>query len=201
MAWELYCRAPRAGLHIATMSESGRILTTRLSIEPFTEHFLTQQYVNWLNDPDVVRYSTQRHRRHTLESCRKYLDSFLGTPHYFWAIVEHVEGFGHIGNMNAYIDPADQVADLGILVGNKNAWRHGYSREAWLAVCSHLFEAIGIRKITAGTCASNAGMLALMKSTGMMEDGRRVRQTVIEGREIDIVHAALFRDAWNPRLA
>lgn len=182
------------------MSETPQITTCRLSIVPFAERFLTLQYVGWLNDPEVVRFSTQRHRAHTLESCRGYWQSYAGTPHRFWAIVEHEQGLGHIGNMNAYIDPYDQVADLGILVGNKAAWRQGYAREAWLAVCGYLFEHAGIRKITAGTCAPNAAMLALMRATGMNEDGRRVRQTLVEGREVDIIYAALFRNSWNTLL-
>jgi RimJ/RimL family protein N-acetyltransferase len=180
------------------MNESPEITTRRLHIIPFAEQFLTQQYVAWLNDPEVVRYSSQRHRLHTLESCRSYWQSFSGTPHCFWAIIEEQRGLGHIGNMNAYIDPRDGVADLGILIGNKAAWHLGYGREAWLAVCRHLFEREGVRKITAGTCADNAAMVALMRAAGMTDDGRRVRQTVVDGREVDVVHAALFRDTWTP---
>lgn len=180
------------------MSDTPHLHTRRLDIVPFADRFVTPQYVGWLNDPEVVRFSTQRHRAHTLESSRDYLRSYAGTPNHFWAIVEHGQNLGHIGNMNAYIDPQDQVADLGILLGNKAAWRQGYALEAWLAVCRHLFEHSGIRKITAGTCAANAAMLGLMKSAGMVEDGRRIRHTVIEGREVDIVYAALFRDSWNP---
>jgi ribosomal-protein-alanine N-acetyltransferase len=172
------------------------IRTRRLSLVPFAEQFLTTQYVAWLNDPEVVRYSGQRHRAHTLETCRSYWRSFDGTSHRFWSIVERAEGLGHIGNMNAYIDPRDGVADLGILIGNRGAWHKGYGREAWLAACRHLFEQAGTRKITAGTCATNAAMLALMRSTGMVEDGRRVRQTIVDGHEVDVLHSAMFRDSW-----
>ncbi|MBI3096111.1 MAG: GNAT family N-acetyltransferase [Rhodocyclales bacterium] len=181
------------------MSTSQEIITRRLTLAPFAEQFLTRQYVSWLNDPDVVRYSTQRHRKHTLESCRDYWQSYAGTPHHFWAIVEHGQGLGHIGNLNAHVDPHDKVADIGILIGNKEAWRQGYASEAWLAVCRYLFTQAGMRKITAGTCASNAAMLALMNAAGMVEDGRRSRQTLVDGREDDIVYAALFKDSWNPR--
>ena len=179
------------------MSESPEISTKRLNIVPFAEHFLIPQYVNWLNDPDVVRYSTQRHHKHTLETCRQYRQSFVGTPHYFWAIVEREEGLGHIGNMNAYINIHDRVADLGILLSSKSVTGRGYACEAWLAVCGFLFEQAGIRKITAGTCSANKPMLALMAATGMIEDGRRIRQTIVEGQEMDIIHAALFCDAWK----
>lgn len=175
------------------------ISTNRLTLVPFAEWFLTDQYVGWLNDPDVVRFSDQRHRAHTLESCRKYWQSFSGTPHRFWAIVEQANGLGHIGNINAYINSYDGVADVGILIGDKSAWHRGYGQEAWVAVCRYLFNQAGVRKITAGTCASNAAMLGLMRATGMMEDGRRSRQIMIDGCEDDVIYSALFREEWASR--
>ncbi|MCG3769274.1 MAG: hypothetical protein JW384_00395 [Nitrosomonadaceae bacterium] len=178
------------------MSESPEIATERLSIVSFSEHFLTPQYVHWLNDPDVVRFSMQRHQTHTLETCREYWLSFAGTPHYFWAIVEKEQGLGHIGNINAYINVHDRVADIGILLSGKSVAGRGYGREAWRAVCDYLFKQAEIRKITAGTCTANKPMLALMKATGMAADGRRIRQTIVDGQEMDIVHAALFSDSW-----
>jgi len=36
-----------------------------------------------------------------------------------WAIVETPEGHGHIGNINATIDRASQIADIGIVIGEK----------------------------------------------------------------------------------
>lgn len=36
----------------------------------FADRHLTERYVGWLNDPAVVRYSEQRHSRHTLWSRR-----------------------------------------------------------------------------------------------------------------------------------
>lgn len=181
---------------IKTMSSSVELTSQRLCIEPFSEKFLTQKYVDWLNDPDVVRFSVQRHRIHTLESCRDYMRSYIGTPSYFWAIIERVQGFGHIGNIHAHVHPRDRIADVGIFIGNKAAWGHGFASEAWMSVCCFLFEQINIRKITAGTCSANLAMIGVMKSTGMIDDGRRVRQTIVDGVEVDIVHAALFSDSW-----
>jgi hypothetical protein len=37
-------------------------------------------------------------------------------------------------------------------------------------------------------------MLGIMRKAGMVEDGRRPRQCLFEGREVDLVHAALFAE-------
>ncbi|TRZ93414.1 MAG: N-acetyltransferase [Rhodocyclaceae bacterium] len=179
------------------MSETPQITTRRLTIVPFTERFLTPQYVGWLNDPEVVRFSTQRRRVHTLESCRDYWQSYFGTPHRFWAIVEHERNLGHIGNMNAYIDPHDQVADIGILIGNKAAWRLGYGLEAWRALCGYLFGSEVVRKISAGCLAANLPMASIMSRAGMVPDGVRAGHSLFEGKPMDIIHAALFKEDWQ----
>jgi RimJ/RimL family protein N-acetyltransferase len=175
--------------------QRGEIIhTRRLRIVPFAEEYLTPRYVDWLNDPDVMRYSEQRHRRHTMESCRDYWLSFAGTPHHFWAIVVSEGGLGHIGNINAYIDEKNRLADVGILIGEKTVWGQGYGLEAWRAVCSHLLEAEGLRKVTAGTVSANKGMLRIMEKSGMVDDGCRRRHFLFESREVDVVHGALFSE-------
>ncbi|HXC40619.1 MAG TPA: GNAT family N-acetyltransferase [Burkholderiales bacterium] len=169
------------------------IETPRLRIEPFRQEHLTARYVAWLNDPEVVRFSEQRHRAHTLESCREYWQSFAGTPHFFWAMVAKEASLGHIGNMNAYVDAPNGVADVGILIGERTSWGRGYGLEAWTAVCRFLLGS-GLRKITAGTLATNTGMLTIMDRAGMVEDGRRALQCLWEGSPVDICHRALFAD-------
>jgi len=166
--------------------------THRLKLIPLTEEYITPRYVAWLNDPVIVRFSEQRHKKHTLESCRKYWQSFTGTPHYFWAVTTIDPNIGHIGNMNAHIDNMNSVADVGILIGERILWGRGYGTEAWIAVCNYLLRDIGIRKVTAGTLAVNKGMLRIMKRTGMVTDGRRIRHRVVDGSEVDIIHTALF---------
>lgn len=175
------------------MARADVIETDCLRLVPFSEEHLTPRYVSWLNDPDVVRFSEQRFRRHTLESCRAYLRGFEDSPNYFWAIVARDADLEHLGTMTAYIEQPHRVADLGILIGEKRLWGRGYGLEAWRAVCGWLFAQTDVRKITAGTVSVNSGMLALMRRAGMIQDGRRVAQCLHEGREVDVIHTALFR--------
>jgi RimJ/RimL family protein N-acetyltransferase len=55
----------------------------------------------------------------------------------------------------------------------------------------------GIRKVTAGTLAVNTAMLGVMRRAGMVEDGRRRHHCLFEGRAVDVVYAALFRDSTH----
>jgi RimJ/RimL family protein N-acetyltransferase len=181
------------------MAASPVLETTRLRIEPFGEGHLSARYVGWLNDPEVVKFSEQRAHAHTLESCRAYAASFAGTPNFFWAVVAKEPAVGHVGNMNAYVDEPNSVADVGILIGERAAQGKGYATEAWVAVCDFLLRTAGLRKVTAGTISVNAPMLRVMERAGMVDDGRRVGQRIWNAQVVDLVHAALFREDWLRR--
>ena len=59
----------------------------RLILTPFAERHLEAGIVDWLNDPQVVRYSENRHRKHTLETSRAYRASFVDSPNFYWALL------------------------------------------------------------------------------------------------------------------
>jgi len=176
------------------MAVSPLLTTARCRLTPFTSAYLSERYVSWLNDPETMRFSEQRHRRHTVDSCRSYLESFEGSPNYLWAIIETQDGLGHIGNINAYVDLHNRVGDIGILIGERSASGRGYGTEAWTRVCEYLLNEVNLRKVTGGTLAANKGMLSIMARAGMHEDGRRARQALVDGQETDMVYVARFRD-------
>lgn len=175
------------------MTKAPILQTTRLQLVPFSEQHLTARYIGWLNDPEVVRYSELRHHAHTTQSCREYLRAFRESPHYFWAIETRSTEPGHIGTITAHVDVPNQVADVGILIGEKAIWGNGYGTEAWRAVCAWLLEVDKLRKVTAGAMASNKGMRAIMQRVGMSEEGSRRQHFILDGHPQDLVYCALFR--------
>jgi ribosomal-protein-alanine N-acetyltransferase len=143
------------------------ILTKRLKLlrPDLTPETTIKTMVGWLNDPEVVRYSEQRHRDHDEESQRLYIlevDVFR----------EIYTSTSFIGTITAQIDRPNSVADVGILIGDKSAWGKGYGTEAWTAFCNQLFTA-GIRKIEAGAMSTNVGMIKIFTKSGMTFEGFR----------------------------
>lgn len=176
---------------------AGMIVTERLIIRPFAEEHLVPAYVDWLNDSTVVRYSEQRHQRHTLGSCREYWQLIQDSRHYLWAIEVKERPPRFVGTVSATIDSANRVAEIGILIGDRAAWGSGYGLEAWQAVCQWLLVQAGMRKVFAGTLSTHTAMLAIMRRSGMRPDGRWRRHALWEGREVDFVYMALFREDYD----
>lgn len=177
------------------MASFQEIKSTRLSLAPFSEDYLTDRYCSWLNDPEVVKYSEQRHLNHTIDSCRSFFQAVTQSPdQYLMAIVVNDEPYGHIGNIMASVDRKNALAEITILIGEKEAWGRGYGTEAWQAVMTQLFELERVRKIAAGTLAPNRGMLQIMTKCGMKEEARFVRHYLLDGEEVDVIRVAAFRD-------
>jgi [ribosomal protein S5]-alanine N-acetyltransferase len=174
------------------MATSSILAAERLDLRPFDDNFLTDRYISWLNDKETTRYSEQRHRNHTRDTCRTYAASFAGGSNFFWAIVARDPALGHIGNMTATVDMPNRVADLSIMVGEAKARSKGYGLEAWRCACRFLLGDGAMRKVTAGTMATNEPMLRIMRASGMTEEGRRKRQFLADGTEVDAVLVALF---------
>jgi ribosomal-protein-alanine N-acetyltransferase len=92
-------------------------------LEP--EH-VTQDYVSWLNDPQVNQYLDCRFVTHTIESAKKFVQAMLDSPdNLFLGIRSHLLD-RHIGNIK--IGPIDKnhgFGLLGIMIGEKKAWSKG----------------------------------------------------------------------------
>lgn len=165
----------------------------RLRLETFDESCICPDYLSWLNDPAVVRFSNQRFRRHTAESARAYLDSFAGTASLFLG-VRLAAGGRLIGTMTAYLAQPHRTADMGLLIGDRTQWGQGYGLEAWTTLMSHLFGQCRMRKVTAGAVRPNVGMRLIMERSGMQLEGMRSRHEIVEGMEEDVLYFARFID-------
>lgn len=162
-----------------------------VSLRPFGPDDITEQYIGWLNDPRVVRFSNQRFRRHNAESCAAYLSSFEGTANLFLSMRRRQDD-APIGTMTAYVNVHHQTVDVGIMVGAPEVWGQGYGQDAWDLLLTWLASRSDIRKITAGTLDCNIGMQKLMQRSGMELEARRVAQEIVEGQPQDIVYYARF---------
>lgn len=165
-----------------------------VELRPFTSACVTDAYLGWLHDGEVLRFSNQRFRAHTRELCLAYLASFSGTPNDFLAIYLRDSG-RMVGTMTAYVASHHATADLGILIGDRACWGRGIGRDAWQTVMDHLLGPVGLRKVTGGTLRGNAGMVRIMERSGMHLEATRVQQEIVDGVAQDALYYAKFRNA------
>jgi RimJ/RimL family protein N-acetyltransferase len=149
------------------------IVTRRLTLVPPSDESIPKM-VEWLNDPDVTRYSEQRHQKHTVPFQRIYI-GMMTRPHKY-----------------AHVDPYNDVADVGIMIGEKSLWGKGYGAEAWQAFCDYLL-GNGIRKVECGCMNINFGMKHICRKTGMNYEGRRFAHFLVGEDTVDMLYFGRFR--------
>jgi len=173
------------------------ILSGDLRIVEFSESHLTPRYVSWLNDPETVRFSEQRHRVHTIDSCRDYFVSQSASNNYFLAIEETSAGLGHIGNVGVTMDIHNHSADISIIIGEKQQRGRGFGLTAWNAVLNACFDQLKLRIITAGTMEPNHSMVRVFEKSGMIIEAVLSKRFLWEGSETGMVLASIHRCVFD----
>lgn len=167
------------------------IITRRLRMRSYHAGMVTDQHLAWLNDPLVTKYSEQRHKTHTPESQHEYLNKLWKNPgSNIWLI--KLADKKEIGTISSHIDIHNQVANIGILIGDKDYWGQGLGLEAWIGVMNVL-RAAGVRKIEAGCMESNEPMIKLLLSAEFRKEGIIPDHFMLDGKPEDL---ALF--GWAP---
>ena len=164
--------------------------TKRLSLEPLSKCFLSQVYVNWLND-DVVNQYLVSGGDYTLEKLQQYLEEVERNPKYFWAI-RLKETNKHIGNIK--IDPInlnDLSGEYGIMIGDRSIWGKGVAKEASEIVLAFCFETLYLKKINLGVHKNNLKAIRLYEKLGFTFEKQ------LELNKIINPHHRMF--LYNPR--
>ncbi len=164
------------------------IVTKRLTLRPVpVRREILNRIVGWLSDPEVVQFSEQRHRTHTPSLQKLYVET-MHLPNRYMGIYYKLD---LVGTINAHVDEYNSVANVGIMIGEKQLWGQGIGREAWKAFCDDLLEN-GVRKIESGTMSCNFGMIKIFRVTGMTEEGRRGDHFLFKNNLVDLVQYARF---------
>lgn len=164
-----------------------------VTLESFRSSDITTEYVSWLNDPEVVRYSNQRFRSHSVQTCQEYLQTFQHSTNLFFVVRLRTSGLT-VGTATAYISMPHGTADIGLLIGNREQWGKGVGLDAWKTLMDCLLKRYSIRKVTGGTLRANVGMVRIMERAGMELEAVRSRQQIVEGKAQDELYFARFGD-------
>jgi ribosomal-protein-alanine N-acetyltransferase len=174
-----------------TMPET--LLGSKVLLRPFSPTDITPEYIGWLNDPEVVRYSNQRFVRHSETSCQRYYDSFACSDNVFMSVRLRNDDRA-VGTMTAYLSTRHETVDIGIMIGRRSVWGQGLGQDAWGTLMGWLIDERRIRKVTAGTMRCNKPMIKLMERSGMVLEAVQRKQELLDGLPQDIVYFAKFSD-------
>jgi [ribosomal protein S5]-alanine N-acetyltransferase len=167
----------------------------RIRLAPLTVAHVTDAYVGWLNDPLVNRYLEVRFARHDRASVAAFVARVdASDDEHLFGIFLREDG-RHIGNIKiGPVSARHGVGEVSLLIGERDFWGRAPATDAIHTVSRHGFDTLGVRKLTAGVYASNAGSAAAFQRVGYREEGRRRRHYLSDSGPCDLLLYGLFPD-------
>ena len=153
----------------------------RISLHRLTEEDVTQEYVDWMNDIEVVRYTESRFYQHTRESTLSFVRSVTNEFNYAFAIVDN-DTKQHLGNIKiGNINPYHKNADVGLIIGRKEFWGKGIATEAIRLCVGFAFRELKLHRLWAGVYASNIGSAKAFERAGFSLESTRREAVLLDG--------------------
>lgn len=165
----------------------------RVVLEILRPEMVSEDYVSWLNDPQINRYLESRFVTHDRPAVEAYVASLLESPSSVLLAINSRELGRHVGNIKlGPIDRHHGLGEIGLMIGAKEAWGRGIATAAISTVAEIGFRDLGLRKLTAGCYGSNKGSQIAFERAGFTVEGRRDRHFTSEDGLEDLVLLARF---------
>jgi len=159
---------------------------------------ISEEYLGWLNDSDVVKYLEIRYYSYDLTKLKSYVSSFRNDDTKILFGIFNKDDDKHIGNATIYnIDYKTGTFDIGYLIGEKSFWGKGAGSIICLMLLEFGFEKLKLRKLFSGTYSNNLSSRFIWQSIGCHEEGKLSGKFLFEGKPIDEVIYSMDRESWK----
>ena len=147
---------------------------------------VTQNYLVWMQDEEVIQFMECRGESYTLEELKDYVERMNESHNDFLFGVYTKDENEHIGNIKiGEINLIHKFGNLGLFIGNKKKWGVGYGAEAVKLATEFAFKELNLNKLTAGIYENNIGCYRAFLKAGYNEAGRLKKHRLYKGIYVD----------------
>lgn len=171
------------------MHEENHFLRTdKIFLRKLRPEDVTQAYVGWMNDPEVVQFTESRFSSHTMTSIREFVQACQGGPDILLLGIFESASELHIGNIKlGPINRRHLLGDIGIILGRREFWGKGIATEAVSLLRDYAFSVMGLHKLTAGCYSTNLGSAKAFEKAGFALEGRRPKHSRAGNEWVDVL--------------
>lgn len=147
---------------------------------------VNESYYQWMNDPEITQYLESRFAPNSMETLQEYVKNFQGDRDNIFLAIVLKQNQKYIGNIK--IGPINwyhRLADIGIMIGEKDCWGKGYGPEAISLVADFAFNTLNLHKLTAGCYEQTQGSLKAFQRAGFEIEGVRKKHCFSNGNYVD----------------
>ena len=161
-------------------------------------HLHDPAYYRWLCDREVVRYIGRDELLQGIPFAEavKYVQQMWQSPFCSFFAVHDAANGQFIGttkvNFMSEEGRKHGIADIGIMLGDRNYWGRGLSVDVLRAVSIHAFDQLKARKLTAGAYSVNEPVIKAFLRIGFRVDGCARQQLAFGNSYYDHVLMSCF---------
>jgi len=169
----------------------------QIYLRPLEVEDINGPYLSWVNDQEITKYLDVG----LFPTNKEDLKSFIMDKNqirFNFAICTTAEKL-HIGNCSyAEINWIHRIAEIGIMIGNKDYWGRNIALETYSLLVDYAFQKLALRKVNAGVVLENIAMIITLKKLGFQTEGRFRKHRFYVGKYVDIMRFSLFREEFIP---
>ncbi len=170
----------------------------KFSIVPFTEKFITNSYLKWVNDYEVTEFLEIRHKKFIMADLYEYFESFKDADNkYLFAVICNLSK-RHIGNTTIYdVDHVNKTFDIGYLIGEKEFWNTTAGFETLIMSLNFAFDFLKLRKFFGGVYSSHLTSRFNLSKAGFKVEAKLKEKYLHKNKLVDEVIYSLESEKWK----
>lgn len=133
----------------------------------------------------------------TMADEEKWVESISSTKDEYDFAIEALDSNKYIGSCGFNnIDWKNRVAEIGIMIGDKNYLSKGYGTDALKILLNFIFEEMNIRRVKLNVYSFNERAIKCYKKLGFITEGILRQEVFREGQYHDEYIMGLFKDEF-----
>ncbi|MHA2185274.1 MAG: GNAT family N-acetyltransferase [Promethearchaeota archaeon] len=169
----------------------------RIILGPIKREYI-ESYLKWLNDTELTQFLniyrplTRMEEEDWVENLKNRNDTI--------AFSINLLDNTHIGNCGIHqIDWKNTIAEVGIMIGEKELQGKGYGTEAMKLLINYAFKSVNLNRIQLRVYDFNIRAIQSYKKVGFIEEGRMRKAIFINGEYHDVLLMSILREEWLKR--
>lgn len=156
---------------------------------------ISDTYLGWLNDPEVIRFVQVRFQTRDRESVEAFVAGFDHINNFIFGIFA-AENDDYIGNVTLRADAVHLFANMGYLIGNKDYWGSDAALETCRLIADFAFFERGLRKIIDCTTENHIASNFNFRRLGFQYEGKIPDLYWSEGKYRAAVYWSMTARKW-----
>ncbi len=148
------------------------IMGQKLYLRALERSDINEDYLCWINDPEVTEYMTTGTFPSNMEKLEEYYHRMTTSPNHVILAIVDKGAEKHIGNIALNdIDWISRMANLGIMIGDKQFWDKDYGTEATRLMVQYAFGRLNLHRVWLGVYAGHQSAIRAYQKAGFEVEG------------------------------